>query len=69
MDAKELTFDAERELFCEQTIKVIETRITDLLGWINNNSSSEQDEHTAKAIRALTGARAALLVELEASRK
>ena len=61
--------DAERLKFCEQTIETIEKRVTLLLDWINENSTSAQDDRTSKAIKNLVGARAALLCELESTRR
>lgn len=53
-----------RKEFCEQTIVRIEVKIGEMLSWINQNSSDEQDARTANAIRNLTATRSALLTEL-----
>lgn len=54
-----------RKEFCNLTIVRIEVKIGEMLSWINQNSSSEQDAQTANAIERLVAAREMLLAELE----
>ena len=54
-----------RKEFCEQTIVRIEVKIGELLSWINQNSSNEQDEQVANTIKSLAAVRRTLLAELE----
>lgn len=54
-----------RKEFCDQTIVRIEVKIGEMLSWINQNSSNEQDAATSEAINNLIAARATLLAERE----
>ena len=58
----------KRKEFCEQTIETIEERITELLRWINEYSTSKQDKEESAAIKSLIAARAAFVAELDAYR-
>ena len=55
--------DDERKAFCEQAITETESRIMQLLSWINANTSAEQDAKTSEAIHNLIAVRTALVAE------